>query len=280
MLVSLVAVARAVENCAIPETHGHMMQGALMSAITRVNAKGATRVHGETDGRVRGYTVSPLFLESEPWLRGHTMLMAEGTPVWFRLTGTNAETSAVLVSMAERTREWRVGQARFRIERWCAYGDEHKWAGMVKAEELAEAARAGMGRQADRLKLDFVTPVAFDSGHFPWPEWVFGSFRQRVMEGAPELARYLGEDRSGTVRIGAYALSTRMMQFRETNTAGFVGDCEFLLDAALGEEEIFGFHLLAAFGFYGGLGKQTSWGMGQVRGRGLVARAASGSSAR
>jgi CRISPR-associated endoribonuclease Cas6 len=272
LLVSLVAMATAEEDCSIPETHGRWMQGALMQALRAIDAEATSGIHGETDGQVRGYTVSPLFVPgghggAPGRVRNHKIVIHRGDKFWFRVTGSSEQSSQLLLAMAEATRGWELGPARFEITSWRLFPGEHGWAGMIEPMDLAQAAWRDMRLQTDRIKLEFYTPVAFDSGHFPLPEWVFGNLRKRLRELVPDLAEVgLSEmDHTGTARLGAYALSTRMLRFKENNTAGFVGDCEFLLDMNLGEREVFEFHLLASYSFYCGIGRQTSWGMGQAR---------------
>jgi CRISPR-associated endoribonuclease Cas6 len=284
MFVSLVAELEITKPVSIPLTHGEEMRGALFQALKTVDPHRAAALHGDRDGELRAYTVSPI--QSGAGAHHGHLLLRPGDDCWFRVTGVTGQVSDLLLAMSEHCREWKVFgrafRARFDIRRWCLFSGEHPWAGAVSLDELCTSAVQAARMEPDRIHLEFHSPTAFErKSASDWGNWrhlpehtlVFGSIRDHLEAFCPELAR--PPERidilEGCLALGRYNSKSHMLSFALRNNKKrycFTGEAEYLINPAVvadAGDKLLWLHMLAAFVFYSGCGVDTSAGMGQVR---------------
>lgn len=276
MLISLVALLRAQRPGAVPLTTGELMQGALFRRLAAISSRATDILHGSGESAPRPYTISPLMLEHEQ-TRGRSLVIAEGDPAWFRVTGLTAGVADLLAAMADSTSTWPLFgegvQADFRITQWRARPEEHPWCGQIHYEELWQASYRDMQKQPDRIWFDFETPTGFIGGetwpdwsHLPLPQLVFGSLAGKQRSHLASLGEAPAEIER-LAALGAYQTRSHSLRFAKHGSmvSGFTGSCEYLIHPGTDEQTAFWLHLLAGFAFYSGTGWKTSWGMGMTR---------------
>ena len=143
------------------------------------------------------------------------------------------------------------------------------WVGRTTFEALV-AAHTLQDPMPARVTLRFASPTVFKSqGAFmplPLPRLVFEGLVRRwnawsPVQVHPDVNQYAEEG----MAISRYRLRTETVRFGGRALPGFVGSCTYAL--RLKDRYWMGLvHLLAGFALYAGVGKQTTMGMGQVRG--------------
>ena len=283
MLLSLVAELDLARQARLPATHGEAMQRELFRQIGVVAPGGDGWFHGEEEGALRYYTVSPLMGRFE--FSDGSLLLQPGETYWFRLTGLGKDACRLLLALTERCRRWELRgvsfAAPFAVRRWITEAGNRgraTWAGCALPEEFWTIAQRDAALQSDRIHLRFYSPTVFvrRSGsewgrwnHLPQPETVFQSARNRLLAAYPDCPEppNWSEVLVSGLALGRFELNTRILSFdkHHRSRAGFVGDCEFLIHPDLAPPERLWLHLLAGMAMYTGLGSGASWGMGQVR---------------
>ncbi len=150
--------------------------------------------------------------------------------------------------------------------------EAHPWAGTDSFEELVQRHTLG-GNVPRRVGLRFASPTLFRSNDvnvpLPLPGLVFGGLLDKwnafaPLQLHPDTRRFAQE----CLAISRYRLETRRVTFGERRAvAGCVGECFYAIQS--NDRYWVGLmHLLAAFAFYAGAGRQTTMGLGQCRGLG------------
>ncbi len=280
MFVSLAAEVEILQETVIPLAHGEAMHAEFLRRVANLDPAVATHLHGEADGRPRPYTLSGLQVE-QPVVRDGRVSLRTGDRAWFRLTAMGELPCQALLAMSESTDRWLIRGRGFESEahvrRWCAHAEEHPWAGMVSTKELQESAWAAAESEPKGSLLVFHSATAFEESDKGWasgmplpvPRLVFGSLRRRALEctsfGEPANAAELIERHIALGRFGPLLSQILFFEKHRFQRSGFTGECEFRFDRELPEPIRVWFHLLANLAFYSGVGRETSWGMGQIR---------------
>jgi CRISPR-associated endoribonuclease Cas6 len=267
MLVSVVFVITPRVRAALPPTLGHVVHACFLNLVAREDAALAAQLH--EDDREKPFTVSPL--QGALTTDSEGMWVEPDKTYWLRFTSIDAILSQWLLTLDTAS----VGQlvlcnTEFLVRQICVRPEEHRWAAQTTYEELY---RQWLLRDAPlprKLPLRFFSPTTFRLGRqnlpFPLPRLVFLTLAEKWNRYAPV---HLGTDVATTItdliRLARYQLHTRVLHFGRYKQVGFVGACEFLLDAAAETEHCQMVPLLAAFGFYAGIGYKTTMGMGQMR---------------
>ena len=252
--------------------------------------------HGDApDGRGRlapgGYAISPIFFESPVEERQRCFAVPAGTRAWFRLTGFRPEAVEAILLTARGGGAWPLLAGRwrtdFQVRRWCGWplgeaGRAKDWTGAESKESLRAKGEGAVGRQMDRLSLEFVTPTAFrKTGPERWnattplpiPAMVWGSLQRRWQETFPDEgettwdAEFLGR----VLALGRFEVRSAIMAFErhEGKVPGFIGEAEFQLHRDLSESQRVRLWMWSEFARYAGIGTMTAWGMGQARRKSL-----------
>jgi CRISPR-associated endoribonuclease Cas6 len=262
------------------------MQGEFFRRLKELDAAAATLLHG-IQSELRAYTISPI--NGEFRISNGTMATIPGQRYWFRLTGIGPLASAALDSLCEHVRVWKPAGARFRVEHWeDVPSSDESWAGELHEDQLFSMAEQSMAADSSRIVFEFASPTTLSSpasrsgrpdrapqddwnrcSPLPLPPQVFKSVANQLAHlGAaverPPLWESILEQ---SLRIQRYDLSTQLRSFgpKGPRFTGFTGIVEFGLHPELATAERLWLHMLAGLAFYTGVGKATSWGMGQVR---------------
>ncbi|MBI2917267.1 MAG: CRISPR system precrRNA processing endoribonuclease RAMP protein Cas6 [Chloroflexi bacterium] len=130
-----------------------------------------------------------------------------------------------------------------------------------------------------KLALAFLSPTTFRTKGerntlFPEPSRVLGSLLSRWNAYAPAdpslgsgraLALPVGESAVAGVRLAAYRLSTRMLDFGSYQEQGFCGQATYSLGEGMSPDQVRVVQALGAFALYAGVGAKTTMGMGQAK---------------
>ncbi len=271
MLVSLCLVLEARRPALLPPTWGRAAQGLFLKKARELDGVLADRLHVPQAGP-RPYTIG----------FSHHGRSGLGKPeVWLRITGLDERTSRRLLEMIREPGHFdflRLFTAEFELKKVCRHPEEHPWAGEGSFMELYNnwVARAKEGDLPETIHLEFHSPTAFSVSGSQWdlplplPRLVFQSLWNKWAAFAPVPLKLSSEDVGRYVGIKRHRLETRMLHFGgAVKQVGFIGECEFAIRREAGVEFSRAINLLADFAFFAGVGKKTSWGMGQVRrGRG------------
>lgn len=123
------------------------------------------------------------------------------------------------------------------------------------------------GADSTRLRMEFLTPVAFKQGRsvlpMPVPPLVFSSLARTWQRFFGQLEGWDGEKVYTNVRLAQFRGGTQAWRLRKTTLPGFVGRCEF---EVVGPDLAFAraVSLLVAAAPFTGVGYKVGFGMGQV----------------
>ena len=274
MLLSLVVRVAVEERTFIPATHGEEFLASFLDRVTVVDKSAARLFHDAGEG-FRPYTLSPLSGQFRV-SKGQIELSPQ-TTYWFRITGVSEAVCELLQQTVELGAPWRIQRTLLVPTGYAVRAIDHPWAGTITFEGLTRAALHAESHQGDRIRLQFVSPTTFtlrspsDWGkwmHLPLPEAVFGSLERKLLALCSSVAKSSPFDGlEPHLALGRCSIRTRTMMFRGhgRRKTGFVGDCEFLLDPSITQEQRVWLNLLSLFAFYVGVGESTSWGMGQAK---------------
>jgi CRISPR-associated endoribonuclease Cas6 len=282
-LAAFVLYLRAVEPVNIENHMGRAVQQLCLDLIRRTNPELSEQLHDANDSKP--YAVSGLLQHdsTEP-VYGR---LPSGTRAWMRLAGLNsAVVNALTFALASCPPQVELDRAAWRVESVAAQRGEHPWVGQTTyADLLRHYTRAD---PPDSLTLHFAAPTGFHSKGtnmpLPVPDLVFGSLLSRWNAFGPAaLPDLLTDFVEQQVVVHRYETATRMPRFKQGSIqVGFVGEVMYTLLkrnpslskhnptlaerlAAEGESLARALHLLAAFGFYSGIGIKTTTGMGMVK---------------
>ncbi len=267
MLISILLTLESDTPVTLPPNLGRANYAATLRAIQQVDPALSAQIH-DAQGP-KPITCSDLW---------GTAGNREGTPVvpgrpyQVRITGLTAAVSQVLAQalLTEPPATWELDGHPFRVTAATADEAVDPWAGRATYAELA-ARYLDPGRQADkRIGLILAAPTGFRSQGMhmplPLPELVFGSLVDRwnafaPMRLSPDVRRFAAE----RVAINRFDLRSRPVEHkRQGLRIGGVGRVHYVI---LSNDAYWraALNILADFARFGGVGVQTSTGMGQVR---------------
>jgi len=262
----------------IPEGNlGRQAQAWFLRTVSEhISPELARRLHQEDD--LRAYTVSDLFERS--WHAHSLSAEAPHSRCALRFTFLDEALAETMQAFLEKSppRQVEIWWLKLRVEGFTWHNREHPWAGSDSYANLAGPADAAATSGA---LLHFASPTSFHSEGvdlpLPLPGMVFRSVWRKwnAFSGLPILDDWLGVADRGLQIARIEDLNTWRWKFAEGGrgaVTGFVGNVRFGLVeescARLGIDprdarEVL--QTLARFAFYSGIGRKTSWGLGQVR---------------
>ena len=266
-IVSLVVTLRPSAPVVVPKHLGHAVYALLMRWLDAYDGALAQRWH-DSEG-VKPFTCSNLIGGRR--VDRHTRRLAPEDSYWLRLTGLEPELSAVLLSYRAQPPETvELEGHAFRVEGVTTDPQAHPWAGTANYEQLAASYLLNTTNAPRRLKLEFTSPTVFrhQGMHmpFPLPALTFGSLADRwnafsAVAISPEVRRY-GEQ---CVAVNNFRLRSAAVPLKDDVwRVGAVGHAHYV---AVNYDRYWMavLALLADFGRYGGVGKMTTFGLGQMR---------------
>lgn len=241
----------------------------------KVSADLAQQVHEARE--IQPFTVSDLFERA-----AYYPSMNAGAPYLrclLRLTCIDENLASILTSFLEQAppSQVEIWWLKLRVEAIFTRAHEHEWAGDDTYAELSRPA----GRDGAQDWLEFVSPTSFHSEGgdlpLPLPALVFRSCWRKWNEYSrfpirPEWLKVVDH----CIQINRIVnLNTQRWKFAEGGkgaVTGFVGKVRYsLADESCRQEEVDPrdaqevLATLKKFAFYCGVGRKTSWGLGQAR---------------
>lgn len=271
MPIAITLTLESETEAVLPRDLGRANYAATLRAIGQVDPALAEQIHNG-DGP-KPLTCSLLL---------GTRSTREGSPIspgehyFVRITGLTPEVEAALeAALLQATPEtWELDHHAFRVVQATATPDDDPtgWAGRRSYAELVQTYLEDRTALRKRITLEFASPTAFRSKKkhvtIPMPALVFGSLVERWNAFAPfalsaDMRRFAEE----CIAVSRYRLQSRPVdQKNKALRIGAVGTATYV---AL-RNDIYWvsvFNLLADFARFGGVGVQTTTGMGQVRRR-------------
>ena len=276
-LVSLVASLRPAARTTVRADLGPACQAWFLELVRSADPALTRALHAGS--RRRPYTVSSL-RGGGPIQRGRLRLDPEH-PVWVRFTSLEARLSATLLEeVAPRLAgEIRLGGVRWAVEEATLEAAEHPWAGRSSYEALLEQHLLADAAPRPAVGLHLASPTTFrqTGGTFegqqvrdhdqlwPLPELVFGSLADTWQSFSPvKLERDVRAFAATCLAARRFRLATRLVDDGRSRQGGVSGTCAYQI---LSGDRLWRrlIHLLAAFSFFGGVGRGTAAGWGQAR---------------
>lgn len=263
MLTSLVVQVEAKGNGLISGGTGRAVHGLWFAQWDKADPSVANMLHNETE--TLPFSLSPLMELPRP--EKDVTRVVRGQKAWFRvavLTGLLSEKLTTLWA-PQLPDEVELAGVPWRI---VGVPQEHFWNRQVSYQELATQ-HLFNNRPPSRWKLEFETPVTFNSGEghlpFPLPNILIGSWMRRWQAFAP-LA--LPDDLQKSVRerllVSSYNMRSITVRYGERKHPGGMG--RYALRAAkMPASERAQVDLLANYAFFCGSGYKTTQGMGMTR---------------
>jgi CRISPR-associated endoribonuclease Cas6 len=268
MPISLVFTLTPEVAVTPPDHLGRAAHSLLLRLIAVRDPALAGRLH-EGESGPRPFTCSSLIGMRHQ--EGGSAGAEPGGRYWLRFTGLSDEVAGFLSSLAQDSPAVaELDNIPFRVLEATIDPAAHPWAGEISYEELSAPWLLARNRADPRIEMEFVSPTSFRSGGmnipFPLPDLVFGGLLDRWNAFAPvalnpEMRRFAAE----CVAVSRYRLRTRPLRFKQGSLqVGCTGRCVYV---ALNKDRYWLsiLNLLADFAFYGGVGYQTTVGMGQAR---------------
>lgn len=269
MLISIVLTLVSAKDATLPAFVGRANYAATLARLSCVDEALAQRIH-QSDGP------KPLTCSSLMGVQasGGAVTVRADAPVTVRMTGLTPEVSARLADalLDAPPPTWELGGEQFVVQEAICDSARHGWSGQTTYEALAAAQLMRADALDRQVTLEFASPTAFKSKEMtapvPLPGLVFGSLVERwnafsPVVLSPEMRTY-GEE---VMAISRYRLESRAVdQKNQAVRIGGVGQATYR--ALAGDRYWLGvMAMLAEFALYGGVGVQTTTGMGQVRRR-------------
>lgn len=247
----------------VPQVTGYHVYAFFLHLVETANPALSAKLHEE--GGPKPFTLSPLS-PSEPGVR--RLVLREGARLRIRVTLLQ---EGVFASLTDGV--WRVpagqslplGGAWVTCEGLATTPLQSPRAAFATFLDLIEGASGER-----KLAMAFLSPTTFRTKGerntlFPEPARVLGSLLSRWNAYAPsDLALHFGESVVAGVRLSAYRLSTRMLDFGSYQEQGFCGQATYSLGEGMSPDEVRAVQALGAFAFYSGIGAKTTMGMGQA----------------
>lgn len=282
-LGALVIEVRASTRVKIPQHMGRAVQQLCLHFIQQANPYLSADIHDHPHDP-KPYAVSGLLRpgSTEP-LRGN---IAPGERAWLRIVGLRREIVHALDAIVDDMLTCiELDRTPWSVERITWSRKDHRWAG--RASYMGLLAEHETISPPGKIAFTFATPTAFRSNGLniplPLPAMVFGSLRRQWETLSdvplPEELRFFIDP---FVALSRYQGETHLLAFkRSSKQVGFVGEAIFTvlrsnsylkrnneeLEQVLSTRRDLlarKLNMLAAFGFYSGVGIKTTTGMGMV----------------
>jgi len=298
-LCALVLHLRALEAVHLKPDMGRAVRQIALDFISRQNKPLADWLH-DAD-QMKPYAASSVFqTDTTRALIGEH---PAGVTAWIRLVGLRADVAtALLEGCAHPSDAIELDRARWQVERVAGLDPNDAsevWAGQTTYASLWQQHAAD--RAPHSLSLYFGTPTSFHSEGItvplPLPSYVFRSLANRWNSGAPlPIPKAFNTFIDQALTVQRYRLETRSVEYKTNGReVGFVGDVTYgilppakqherarrspllpdadepdeppLVERDPSEHALMAraAGMLAAFGFYSGVGIKTAAGMGMMR---------------
>jgi CRISPR-associated endoribonuclease Cas6 len=266
MLYSVELKLTLTGTATTPLTAYHLFS-LFLSLIARSNQHLSAELH-EDSKSPKPFTLA-FFSERVPWLQN--MLPATMKTLNVRLTFLREEVFTAIADAVwhlPKEESLPLGDWTVVCKGLATTPAQSCWAAFTTFEELEETAP-----KEPSVELIFLSPTTFRSGGrrnilLPEPSLVFKSLATRWTAFAPlSLVLDITESDISAVRLSAYRLSTRLLDFGNYQETGFYGTASFHILEGATPDTVHKLQLLASFAFFSGIGAKTTMGMGQVRRR-------------
>ncbi len=260
MPVARVYPLQPERDALLPAFLGRAAHAAVYRALHAVDPALATRLHEATGPRP--FTVSVL---EEGIRSGRRETPARaGEPLHLRVTLLEDDLLPLIEQALAPGTALELGHLRSTVGQPAA---EHPLAGQVTYEELLAMRLFPGVALPSRLRLRFLSPTTFHQRDrhlpVPLPRLVFASLTERWNAFAPVTLAPEIVQGTEDLLVGAYELRTRLVDTGQGKVVGFVGWCEYRLEAV--EPAVAAAAAtLATFSFYAGVGHKTAMGLGQT----------------
>ena len=266
-IVSLVVTLRPQAPVVVPKHMGHAVYALLMRWVDAYDATLAQRWHNADT--LKPFTCSNLIGGQR--VERHTRRFTPEGSYWLRMTALEPELSALLMArQAQPPETVELEGHAFQVESVTTSPQAHPWAGTANYEQLAASYLLAPQGAPRRLKVEFASPTLFrhQGMHmpFPLPALTFGSLADRwnafsTVAISPEVRRY-GEQ---CVAVNNFRLRSAAVPVKDGAwRIGAVGHAHYVA-VHYDRYWMAVLALLADFGRYGGVGKMTTFGLGQMR---------------
>jgi len=293
MLLSSVLKLEAQADGRIPLTHGDLVHAALLDLVKKNLPEDEAFLSWQLHefARYKPFTVSQLFGNRR--MENYQLIIEEEQNFEIRITSLDKTLSECLLALKEKSANLiKIGGVFFDIKEIITDQAEHRWARQTSYQELTKRWSEEIMELPKKLSFRFVSPTAFRDGAqnilFPMPHLIFYSLAEKWLKYAPEPftqeiqtfqdGMKVWQEKSKTasdktkvwelldklINVSSYNLRTRMLNFREYKRIGFTGTLEFEALPSVPDKWLRILNLLADFSFYGGVGSQTTMGMGQT----------------
>jgi CRISPR-associated endoribonuclease Cas6 len=270
MLISWVITLQPTTPATVSPNLGRAVHAWFLDQVRRADPDLAETLHkGQAQ---RPFTVSNLL--GIGWRGRGPATLSPDKDYALRVTSFSSELSALLRErlMPELPARLTLADVPLQVRGSTTDGEAHRWAGTDTFEGLVQRHTLG-AHIPRRVGLHFASPTLFRSAEMnvplPLPGLVFGGLLDKwnafaPLQLHPDVRRFAEE----CLAISRYRLETRAVAFGEDGqrgaVAGCVGDCTYAMRVT--DRYWMGLtHLLAAFAFYGGVGRRTTMGLGQAR---------------
>jgi CRISPR-associated endoribonuclease Cas6 len=267
MLTSLVITVTATEQQNIPSNLGRANQKLFFSLIDQHNPELAQRLHDL--GGPKPFTVSNLMMgqTEQPGRR----VVKAGQSGWLRFTGLTEEVSETLLTAAkEMPATVEIDHQILKVTGVTFNPAEHAWAGVVSYQDFAASYLLAEDVGPKRRYMTFVGPTTFRHNKIfrplPQPELVYGSLLDRWQQVAP-IALHPAMRAFATEMIGIQNHRVKSLGIPTKGRGqiiAFTGQVTYHLQHSDRYWRAM-FNLLTDFAFFGGVGYQTTAGLGMVK---------------
>jgi len=270
MLLSWVLTLQPAETVSTPVNLGRAAHAWFLALVRQADPALAEELHAGHGQRP--FTLSNLW--PLDWRRKGELTLSPQQNYHLRLTSFSARLSTLLRQqvMPHLPPALTLGQAEMHIVASTTDPAAHAWAGQDTFEGLVQRHTLA-AHSPNRVGLRLVSPTLFRSENknvpLPLPGLVFGSLLDRwnafaPVQLQPEVRRFAQE----CLAISRYRLETVAVTFGDDGARGRLAGCLGSIHYAVLVRDRYWnglIQLLAAFGFYAGLGLRTSMGLGQAR---------------
>jgi len=293
MLLSLVLKLEAQGEGHIPLTHGDLVHAAFLDLIKKnlpeTEAFLSWQLHELA--RYKPFTVSHIIGKRQ--MENYQLIIEEGQNFEMRITSLDETLSKCLQRIQEKQINLlKIGGVFFDVQEIITENEKHRWARQTSYQELTQKWSEETMDIPRKIAFRFVSPTGFRDGTqnilFPLPHFVFYSLAEKWLKYAPapftnailvfQDEMKIWQEKAGVsadktkvwelldklVNVSGYDLKTRMLNFRDYKRIGITGTLEFEALPSVPDKWLRILNLLADFSFYGGVGAQTTMGMGQT----------------
>jgi len=270
MLISWVITLQPAQAATVAPNLGRAAHAWFLDQVRRADPDLADELH-HGQGQ-RPFTVSNLL--GAGWRAEKPASLAPDQEYAMRITSFSTRLSTVLRErvIPDLPATVTLADLSLRVRGSTTAGETHPWAGTDTFEGLVQ--RHTLGERIPRsVGLRFASPTVFRSEDknvpLPLPGLVFGGLLDKwnafaPLQLHPEARRFAQE----CLAVSRYRLETRRVDFGPEGEhgalAGCVGYCVYAIQVR--DRYWMGLmNLLAAFGFYAGVGRRTTMGLGQCR---------------